>query len=315
LSAKKALEQILEEGRYGTSEPAPAGTLRGLDVLPLGVLRQKFSRATIIHAGARNALPNFLQPRTFFEKLVIAKFFAPIPMPSPADKLGLRPYCATNNPRFVGPFDPVWSGRQAITADLLRQLDLPAGSYYAKSNCGSGTNFKFSVPDPEDRLFQLESISSGWLRGGHGVRAGEWWYGLIAPRNFIEADMSSGEGSLTDWKFHTGGGRVFAVQVDRNRSTDHEQLVYDRAFSFLPEVLFFKTGQPETKPAFYEDMLAIAEDISKPFEYARVDLYEVNGRIYLGEITLAPMGGTRLPKSSRLDVFIGGQWQSPFFET
>ena len=125
--------------------------------------------------------------------------------------------------------------------------------------------------------------------------------------------MSESDQSLTDWKFHVGGGRVLAVQVDMNRSTNHQQLIFDREFNFLSEKLFFKSGKPFAKPAQYELMRSIAEDIAKPFEYARVDLYVANGTIYLGEITLAPMGGMRMPASKRLDEMMGDTWESPFF--
>jgi hypothetical protein len=39
-------------------------------------------------------------------------------------------------------------------------------------------------------------------------------------------------------------------------------------------------------------MLHLAETLSSPFLYARVDLYEVSGRLFFGEITFFHEAGT-----------------------
>lgn len=306
-------DRLMSDQRHGFASPAPAGTLRGIDVMPWRLVRQKMSRATIMHHGARKKLPDFVNPKTFYEKLVVSKFFAPIPMPSPADKLGLASFCQVDHPQFAGVFATKWSGQTPITAKLLQLLDLPPGRYFAKSNAGSGTNFAFKMPVSDDVLAKLEAVTARWLEIEHGVKAGEWWYGLIRPQIFIEADMSEVGASLTDWKFHIGAGRTLAVQVDEDRNTNHRQLMFDRDFNYIPESLFFKTGEPFERPPFYEAMRDIAEQIAKPFQFARVDLYHTQGRIYLGEITLAPMGGMRLPNSVRLDQMMGDAWDGAFF--
>lgn len=309
-----AFERLMSDHRHGFGAPAPAGTLRGIDVMPWRLVRQKMSRATIVHHGGRKRLPDFEQPKSFYEKLVVSKFFAPIPMPSPADKLGLASFCQIDHPQFAGVFATKWSGQQPIDANLLTSLDLPPGRYFAKSNAGSGTNIAFEMPISDQALTKLEALTSRWLDVQHGVKAGEWWYGLIRPQIFIEADMSEVGASLTDWKFHIGAGRTLSVQVDEDRSTNHRQLMYDREFNYIPESLFFKTGEPFARPPFFEAMRNIAEQIAKPFQYARVDLYHTQGKIYLGEITLAPMGGMRLPISATLDAMMGDAWDSAFFE-
>lgn len=312
--AVRTFDRIINDGRFGLDQTAPLGTLRGIDVMPCSLIRQKLSRAAIVYVGARQRLPDFENPTTFYEKLVLSKLFAPIPMPSPANKLGLAPFSQIENECFAGSFPVLWSGNAPIDSHLLDTLNLPAGRYYAKSNAGSGTNFGFDLPMSKKTRDHLQHLSALWLDAEHGVKAGEWWYGLIRKQNFIEADMSDSSVSLTDWKFHVGAGRTLAVQVDVERSTNHRQLMYDRDFNFINEMMFFKTGKPQAKPDFFDDMRHIAEAIAARFQYARVDLYHTKGKIYLGEITLAPIGGMRVPKSEKLDNIIGGMWRSPFFQ-
>jgi hypothetical protein len=310
---RDTVQRIFDENLFGSRDPAPKGTLRGIDVLEFGNVIQKMARAVRIVADTRGRLPDFCDPQTWFEKLVISKFFAPIPMPSPADKLGLADYRGGSQDTKIDVFPVIWSGQEVITKDLLDSLSLPDGRYYAKSNCGSGTNFAFSIPVRSEELADLEKNSAKWLTFKHGERAAEWWYQLIRPQNFIERDMSEPGTSLTDWKFHTGGGRVLAVQIDKDRHQGHCQLMYDRDFNYTDRALFFKKGVPDEKPAFYEEMVEIAEDIGREFEFARVDLYRVRGQTVLGEVTLAPIGAQRMPISKELDEMMGAAWQSDFF--
>jgi hypothetical protein len=307
------LSQVLELGLYGVSKPSPEGTLRGIDVLGTKDTTQKLTRAAIIYAASRKKYFDLLNPMSFYEKLVISKFFAAVPMPSPADKIALEPFLPPITETFSGVFPIKWRGSQPINSALIEQLGLQPGRYYAKSNAGSGTNISFEVPLSNEKEKTLQNLTTSWLDLNHGKRAGEWWYTLIRPQNYIETDMSDGTSDLTDWKFHVGGGNILAVQVDIDRSRSHTQLMYDRNFRFIDEEMFFKTGDPLSKPKYYEDLREIAELIALRFEYARVDLYQVNGRIYLGEITLCPMGGLRTPKSAVLDAKIGQEWQGGFF--
>lgn len=312
--AREVTRHVFEDNLFGATDPAPIGTLRGIDVLPTPRVTQKLSRAIQTIATARGAPPDLLNPRSFFEKLTMSKFFAPVPMPSAADKLAVGQYIPAELRDTVKVIPPVWFGRTPITAELLETIALPEGRYFAKSNRGSGTNDAFQIPPTPEMLERLNRFSTGWLKKSHGERAGEWWYDLIRSQNMIEPDMAPDPTeSLSDWKFHTGGGRILAVQLDLDRSAAHRQLMFERDFTFIPEEMFFQTGEPIEKPANYDQVVEIVEAIAAPFEFARVDLYLVGDRIYLGEITLAPIGGQRLPRSETLDLLMGSRWDRGLF--
>ncbi|TCL01391.1 teichuronopeptide biosynthesis TupA-like protein [Shimia isoporae] len=312
--ARETVKSIFEQNLFGAANPAPRGTLRGIDVLGTPTVTQKISRALQVFAAARNEVPDLTNPSTFFEKLTVSKFFAPVPMPSPADKLATGRFIPETAARHIRPVPGLWSGQSPITPEVLLQADLKPGRYFAKSNCGSYTNMQFTLPTTREVLEELEKRSTQWLSHEHGVRAGVWWYGLIRPQNLIEADLSPSVNSdLPDWKLYCGGGRVLAVQLDLDRHTNHRQLIFDRDFNFVPEVMFFPTGTPVRRPSGYRTIVKVVEDVAKPFEFARIDLYLKPGVLYLGEITLAPFGGQRVPQSEKLDRMMGDAWRSDFF--
>jgi hypothetical protein len=311
-AGQKAYEHIFEHGLYNSTDPPPKGTLRGIDVLPPEVVRQKLNRSISIFVGQRGTLPNLTAPQSFFEKLSISKFFAPIPMPSPADKLNVQSFIPDDLASKISSIEVVWSGYQPITAALIAKLNLQPCTYLAKSSGGTGRNMRFSVPLSSRAARRMEALSTGWLTEGHGERAGEWWYQLMRSQNFIERDLTPDTGSLTDWKFHCGGGKILAVQVDLDRHTRHRQTMYDADFRHIPEEMFFKYGPPENAPPFFDTMRDIARRIAAQFEFVRVDMYHADDRLYLGELTLAPMGGQRLPRSPELDSRMGAEWVSDF---
>jgi hypothetical protein len=56
---------------------------------------------------------------------------------------------------------------------------------------------------------------------------------------------------------------------------------------------------PIVKPDGFEEMKRISKKLSKNFSFIRVDLYNVDGKIYFGELTFFPTAGyfRLLPKS------------------
>ena len=52
----------------------------------------------------------------------------------------------------------------------------------------------------------------------------------------------------------------------------------------------FLSDEYPNKPKCYDEMLKIAERLSKPFTFVRVDFYDLNGKPILGEMTFTPAG-------------------------
>ncbi len=313
--ARQQLEQIYERGLFGSAAAPPPGTLRGIDVMEHGEVAQKLSRANRILVGRYGRLADFLAPRGFFEKLTLAKFFAPVPMPSPADKLGVAQYIPPRLRPRVGPVPVLWSGCAPVTNATLEAAGARAGaSYFVKSNAATKQHQRILFPMSNDEETALAERCARWLGGRHGTRAGEWYYWVIRNRVMVEEDIGKDGRAPTDWKFHCFGGKVGIVQLDFDRDADHVQVAHDRDLAPLDHELYFRTGPTISPPANYATLIECAEAIAAPFEYARVDLYNEPGGVFLGEITLAPFGGLRPARSETLDALMGRLWQTAMFE-
>ena len=75
--------------------------------------------------------------------------------------------------------------------------------------------------------------------------------------------------------------------------SDARRNVYDRDMNLLPCKVSrdtFPAGLV-SKPRNYIEMRDIAEKLSHPFPFTRVDLYNVDGKIIFGEITFFHSGG------------------------
>ncbi len=70
---------------------------------------------------------------------------------------------------------------------------------------------------------------------------------------------------------------------------------FDTEWNPRPDVMTdrFCHDQPERipRPSHLDEMKRICRILSKPFAIVRVDLYEVNGKVYFGELTFTPGGG------------------------
>ncbi|WP_257969118.1 ATP-grasp fold amidoligase family protein [Vibrio parahaemolyticus] len=56
-------------------------------------------------------------------------------------------------------------------------------------------------------------------------------------------------------------------------------------------------------------MLKVARELSKEFSYARVDLYNVSGQVYFGEMTFAHGSGLERFTTKAHDKWMGALWE------
>lgn len=119
---------------------------------------------------------------------------------------------------------------------------------------------------------------------------------------------------LRDYKFFCFNGKVKCFKVDFDRFVNHRANYYDLDCGLLPFGEASYPPNPTKKlkmPENINDMVAIAEKLSKGLPFIRVDLYNVSGRIYFGELTFFPASGFGqfVPRSG--DVFLGEALKLP----
>ena len=105
---------------------------------------------------------------------------------------------------------------------------------------------------------------------------------------------SASSGELMDYKFLMFGGEHRCAFVCSNRFAGSKLNVtfFDPDWKRLPfERHYHADPQTLPQPECYADMIRVAETLSEGFPLMRVDLYEINHRVYFGEMTLYPGSG------------------------
>jgi len=121
----------------------------------------------------------------------------------------------------------------------------------------------------------------------------EWPYKNVKPRIIAETYMMDGlEPFLTDYKFFCFNGEPKIMYSSKDKSDDPRTDFFDMEYNHLN----MKMRDPNAdvippKPHCFDLMKKISCELSAGFPHLRVDFYEVNGKIYVGELTLYHCSG------------------------
>jgi hypothetical protein len=235
--------------------------------------------------------PNIDSPRSFNEKIQWYKLYYRDPlMTTCADKLAVRDYVReTASERYLIPLIAHYAD-----ADEIDFATLPE-KFVLKLNCGSTTNLICRDKSQLD-IAATREIVRRWLRpeSNHYNHFFEWCYKDIPSRVTCETFLESDTGDLCDYKFVCFNGKVKYLFVASERATGNLKInFYDTEWTRLP----FARGYPpnpidRSPPQSLGEMIALAEKLAAPFPLVRVDLYEVTGRPFFGELTFYPGNGT-----------------------
>lgn len=138
-----------------------------------------------------------------------------------------------------------------------------------------------------------------WLRTTYGSFSVEPHYKKLSHRVYCERMLAPAE-ELTEYKFFCCNGTPCAVLVctERNGGSLRSKVkmkLYDMQWHRIDGL---KAGGNHAeaemefdKPAGFEEMKRIAGILSQDFDFVRVDLYNVEDRIFFGELTFTPANG------------------------
>lgn len=135
-------------------------------------------------------------------------------------------------------------------------------------------------------------------------------YKRITPQIIAEPFMEdSATGQLKDYKFFCFNGEVKALFVASDRSSGHVKFDYfDHEYNWLNlRQAYPNSPSMPLKPLMLNQMRDIASALSAGLPHVRVDLYEVNGHIYFGEMTFFHFGGLQPFRPGKWDR-IWGDW-------
>ena len=123
---------------------------------------------------------------------------------------------------------------------------------------------------------------------------GEIHYSLIKPRILCERYLDDLSGNLNDYKVYCFDGKAHCTMACTERGSGERTKfdIYDRDWKDkLPySKSSLKSNRSIPKPEAYDEIIDAAEKLSKPFPFARMDFYSINGKALIGEMTFTPNG-------------------------
>lgn len=248
----------------------------------------------------------FRHPKSYSELVNHKKLYKHDPLLTlTADKYAVRQYVKEKvGEQYLVPLQQV-AGRP-------EDLDFEAfeGRVVIKGTHGCEMTMIVDSSEPVDRQAVMAETSR-WLQSNWYHVWKEWAYRDIEPRLIVEQFIGSGNEPPADYKFHTFNGRVEMIQVDTGRFTEHRSTLLTRDWKPLDVGVTFGalTSLPEP-PSALGEMMKIAETLAADFEHARIDLYNVDGRIYFGEITHYPGAASVSFDPPSFDDALGELWRN-----
>lgn len=231
-----------------------------------------------------------------------------------ADKYAVREYvkeCGFED--VLVPLYGVWDNEEKIDFDKL------PNQFILKSTHGCGDAIivrdknNVSYPNLHNRLkFILNDYT---ITGGAELHYQRIKHQIIAEKLLVNDDTSKNYSqSLIDYKLWCFNGKVEYIMLVMNRSVKTkdgaELLVYDKNWNPHPDYIKvtgdFTIAKPIPMPNNFDRMVVVAETLSKPFPVVRVDLYNLKGEIYFGEMTFTSLGGMMDYYSDEFQCLAGG---------
>ena len=245
-------------------------------------------------------------PRGYNDKLQWLKLYDRRPIYTTfVDKYSVKNYVANIiGPEHIIPTLAVW--------DSIESLDLshlPTSFVLKTTHDGDSKGViickdksKIDIEAVKNQL--AKNMETNYYRFGR-----EWPYKDVRPRIIAEQYLEDESGERRDYKFFCFDGVVRASFVATERSTGDVKFdYYDADFNHIDMVQSHPmSGSIIRKPKNYDKMVKIASELSKGFPHVRVDLYNCNGDIYFGELTLYHYGGM-IPFHPEKWDYIFGSW-------
>lgn len=217
------------------------------------------------------------------------------------DKFRVRDYLSERGlssilPQLIG-------GGYESAEDVRNHWDEYPKQFVIKCNHGCGYNIL--VTDKETaNLDEIVNTLDKWLHEDFWKIYCEPQYRFVSKRIIVEEYLAD---DIRTYKFYCFNGTPEVAYVSSNGENGEKDLYldyFDMEWNWLPITLFGHEHDKKEikKPSSFEQMKELAQRLSADFPFVRVDLYDVNGRIYFSELTFIPTGGNmKLTPASVID--------------
>lgn len=254
-------------------------------------------RIKLTYLWRHGRLPRLDDPRTFTEHVQHRKLYdCDLAMSAWADKVAVKAMVAeVLGTEWVIP--TLWHG-----TELPLQNEWPTPLFVKARH---GCNQYAPVFDGRDDWQKIRRKAQRWMAKDYGIWLDEGIYRHIPRGLLIEPFVGEGINLPLDYKFYVFGGRVEYVQVHLDRAGRHRWMLFDRQWQRVSSPTHDVDVSP---PVNLARMIEAAEKLGRPFDFVRVDLYEVQGKPLFGEMTFYPGSGLDRFDPVSLDVVIGAHW-------
>lgn len=250
---------------------------------------------------------NLENPTRFTEKIQWLKLYDHNPKYTiMVDKYDVKPYVAKIiGEQYIIPTLGVWD-----KFDDINFSELP-DQFVLKCTHDSGGLVICQDKIKFDFVTAKKKIES-CLKKEYFWQGREWPYKNVRPRIIAEKYMiDSKTNELRDYKFFSFDGEpkaLFIASDRQNESTDTKFDFFDMDYKNMHiENGHANAANPPEKPECFEKMKTLAAVLSRGIPQVRVDFYEVDGKVYFGELTFAHHGGVVPFEPEKWDE-IFGEW-------
>ncbi len=248
---------------------------------------------------------NWDNPQDLNEKINWLKFHADLhEWARLADKYVVREFVAQKGLSDI--LVPLYGHWKSVD-EVLDAWDQLPDEFVLKSNNGCGHVLLVTKESGGKNAINLQELRrklSLWMKEtDYGIKYAEFQYQyisncIIAEKFLRDESISSFSTAPIDYKIYCSNGNPVMCYTAYGRTgTDtgeHKRVgdVYDLQWNQHSEFLVDSIPRKKLdKPINWDKMLQIAKILSEGLPEARVDLYNIEGRIYFGEMTLTSASG------------------------
>ena len=239
--------------------------------------------------------PNLKNPKTFTEKINWLKLHnRRAEYTTMVDKYAVKDYVANIiGEEYIIPTLGVWDKPEDIDWESLPQ-QFVLKTTHGGGGCGVIICKDKASFDKKKAILILKNSMKSDIYNSYR----EWPYKNVPKRMIAEKFLAAEDGltqsDLLDYKFFCFNGKVMFFKVDFGRFVEHHANYYSPKGELLD---FGEQGlDPDPShlielPRNLREMIKMAEKLSEYIPFLRVDLYNIKGRIFFGELTFFPAAG------------------------
>lgn len=230
-------------------------------------------------------LPDLNNPTTFNEKLQWLKLYNRNPLYTVmVDKFQVRKYISDKiGDDYLIPLLGSWEKPEEIDFESL------PSKFVLKCNHNSGTGMLICSDKNKINIEKVKDELQKGINEDYYIYSREWPYKNVPRKIICEEYLGD---NPNDYKFFCFNGKVEYILVCSDRFDSIKETFFDRNWNVAP----FKRPNIEIddkikKPINFNKMIELSEFLSEDIPFLRVDFYEVDNKIYFGELTFYPASG------------------------